>query len=424
MGSKETQTPPLQGRGKGWGISKERLAVLHERAKKLRLNPTEPEKILWRHLNRSQLAGYKFRRQAVIGDYIADFSCPSRSLIVEVDGDTHIAEKDVARDQKLERFGYRTLRFSNSDVMQNMDGVLEQIEMALVKGNRPHPNPSPEGEGLSAAQALREAAQKLDKTSDTPRLDAELLLAHILGLSRERLLLDLPKLRAPDEFEALVARREKSEPIAHLVGTKEFWGHAFTVSPDVLIPRPDSETLIEQAVQLFAGRQPAHILDLGTGSGALLLSTLSEFADAKGTGIDASAKALEIAHNNADRLNLSERAQFHLIDWKASNWVKPLSSPFDLILANPPYVATDAELSPDVAAYEPHQALFAGADGLDDYRIIIPALADLLTPAGLALLEIGFDQRDSVSNIARENGYVVECKQDLGGNDRLLILAR
>lgn len=280
-------------------------------------------------------------------------------------------------------------------------------------------NPVPD-----AAQALREAAQRLSKTSDTPRLDAELLLAHSLGVSRERLLLDLPKLSAPDDFEALVARRERSEPIAHLVGIKEFWGLAFTVSPDVLIPRPDSETLIEQAVELFAGRHPAHILDLGTGSGALLLSALSEFADAKGTGMDASAKAVEIAHHNADRLNLSERVQFRLMDWNASDWMKPLSGSFDLILANPPYVAKDAELSPDVAAYEPHSALFAGADGLDDYRTIIPALADLLTPDGIALLEIGFDQRKSVSKIAIENGYAVECKQDLGGNDRLLILKR
>lgn len=276
----------------------------------------------------------------------------------------------------------------------------------------------------SAAIALREAAQKLNEISDTPRLDAELLMAHMLGLSRERLLLDLPKLTAPDGFDTFVARREKSEPIAHLIGTKEFWGLEFTVSPDVLIPRPDSETLIEQAVQLFAGRPPANILDLGTGSGALLLATLSEFTDAKGTGIDASAKALEIAHNNADRLNLSERVGFHLIDWKTSNWVNPLSSPFDLVLANPPYVATNAELSPEVTEYEPHRALFAGAEGLDDYRTIIPVLAELLSPDGITLLEIGFDQRESVSKIASENGYVVECKQDLGGNDRLLVLAR
>lgn len=276
----------------------------------------------------------------------------------------------------------------------------------------------------SAADALREAAQTLSDVSDTPRLDAELLMAHALGIARERLLLDLPDLLAPQAFGALIARRQKSEPVAHLVGVKEFWGLEFIVSPDVLIPRPDSELLIEEAMQLFASNAPKNILDLGTGSGALLLAALTEFPDAVGVGIDASPKALEIAGTNADRLNLTDRAQFHLLDWTTPDWGQSLSGPFDLILANPPYVSTAANLSEDVAAYEPHSALFAGKDGLDDYKIFIPELDELLTSTGVALLEIGFDQQDSVSEIALKNDYVVECKQDLGGNNRLLILKR
>ncbi|NVD29064.1 peptide chain release factor N(5)-glutamine methyltransferase [Parasphingorhabdus flavimaris] len=275
-----------------------------------------------------------------------------------------------------------------------------------------------------AAAALREATQALGETSDSPRLDAELLLAHALQIERADLLLKLPELTAPAAFSALVERRRQSEPVAHIIGKKEFWGLDFQVTPDVLIPRPDSELLIEEAVRAFAARQPQKILDLGTGSGALVLAALSEFPGASGVGIDASAAALQIAHNNADALGLADRTRFLLIDWKTPDWTDSPGSGFDLILANPPYVSTDAILSRDVAGFEPHQALFAGKDGLADYRIIMPALAKLLSPTGLALLEIGFDQANPVSEIATANGYHVELKQDLGGNDRLLILRR
>jgi release factor glutamine methyltransferase len=182
--------------------------------------------------------------------------------------------------------------------------------------------------------------------------------------------------------------------------------------------------LIEEAVQIFAKSPPHHILDLGTGSGALLLAALHEFPEAQGTGIDASSKALQIAHNNADQLQLAARAKFALVDWTVPGWTKELAGPFDLILANPPYVANTAKLSADVYDYEPHPALFAGETGLDDYRIIIPALGNLLAAEGIALLEIGYDQAQSVSEIAKDNGYLVECKQDLSRNDRLLILRR
>lgn len=275
-----------------------------------------------------------------------------------------------------------------------------------------------------AAGALSEAAQSLAGISDSPRLDAELLLAHALQIERSELLLKLPDLKAPAEFPALVERRQRAEPIAHIIGNKEFWGLDFQVTPDVLIPRPDSELLIEEAVRIFASAPPRRILDLGTGSGALLLAALHEFPKARGLGMDASAAALQIAHNNADALGLADRASFLLLDWTLPDWKSALGSGFDLILVNPPYVATGARLSADVADFEPHQALFAGEQGLDDYRIILPALDKLLSPTGTALLEIGFDQANAVSEIALKNVYHVELKQDLSGNDRLLILRR
>ncbi|WP_109355956.1 peptide chain release factor N(5)-glutamine methyltransferase [Sphingorhabdus sp. EL138] len=274
------------------------------------------------------------------------------------------------------------------------------------------------------AAVLRNAAQALGSVSDTPRLDAELLMAHLLGIDREQLLLDLPKLTVPEGFAELLERRKAHEPVAHIIGEREFWSLPFHVSPDVLIPRPDSEILIETAVQIGKIHPPARILDLGTGSGALLLATLSEFPEAQGVGMDASAPALAVAHNNADRLRLSDRAHFILQDWTAVGWTQFLNGRFDLILANPPYVSTKAELSREVADFEPHQALFAGAQGMDDYEIIIPALVELLSENGTALLEIGFDQAEPVTKLAEKNGYIVECKQDLGGNDRLLVLRR
>ncbi|WP_415177856.1 peptide chain release factor N(5)-glutamine methyltransferase [Parasphingorhabdus sp.] len=275
-----------------------------------------------------------------------------------------------------------------------------------------------------AASALREAAQLFAEISDSPRLDAELLMAHVLQIERSELLLKLPALTVPSEFAALVERRQRSEPIAHIIGRKEFWGLDFQVTADVLIPRPDSELLIEEAVRLFASTHPQRILDLGTGSGALVLAALHEFPEARGLGMDASAAALQIAHNNADALGLADRASFLLLDWCQPDWTGSLGSGFDLILANPPYVASGVRLSADVADFEPHQALFAGEQGLDDYAIIIPALEKLLSPGGAALLEIGFDQANPVSEMATKSGYHVELKQDLGKNDRLLILRR
>lgn len=150
------EAPPLQGRDKGWGLSVEQLRLLHKRAAEMRRNPTEPEKRLWRHLSNAQLEGHKFRRQSVIGWFIADFLCPKKALIVEVDGDTHDEAKDRLRDDVLAGRGFRVVRVTNRDVMSNMDGVLRHILIALnaapPRWHKPHPNPSPEGEGLEAAR--------------------------------------------------------------------------------------------------------------------------------------------------------------------------------------------------------------------------------------------------------------------------------
>lgn len=157
--AKRLNSPPLQGRGRGWGISAEYLATLHKRAAEMRRNPTEPEKRLWRALSNGQANGHKFRRQAVIGRYIADFVCPQKALIVEVDGDTHDEAKDRLRDDVLAGLGFRVLRVSNHDVMANLEGVFDVVLSALAEASarweRPHPNPSPEGEGLDAVEAQK-----------------------------------------------------------------------------------------------------------------------------------------------------------------------------------------------------------------------------------------------------------------------------
>ena len=154
--ARATEAPPLQGRGLGWGLTASKLAELQRRAREMRRNPTEPEKRLWRYLSNSQVEDAKFRRQEVIGWFIADFACPSARLIVEVDGDTHDEAKDRLRDDVLNGFGYRVLRVTNLDVMSNADGVVAHIADALRNVETPHPNPSPEGEGLKKAQKLLE----------------------------------------------------------------------------------------------------------------------------------------------------------------------------------------------------------------------------------------------------------------------------
>jgi release factor glutamine methyltransferase len=275
--------------------------------------------------------------------------------------------------------------------------------------------------GLSAT--LHDAANALAAVSETARLDAELLMAFALGLDRSAMLLAQSNLTVPAGFASLLSRRLRHEPVAYITGTQAFWDLELSVTPDVLIPRADSETLIEAAIAGFTGAEPpARILDLGTGSGALLLAALSTFPKAQGIGVDASSTAIAVAQGNAQRLGFSTRAAFAHMSWRDAGWVAALDVRFDLILCNPPYVETSAVLAPMVADYEPHSALFAGTQGLDDYAILIPAIPALLAPAGIAVFEIGATQGDAVAGLARDNGFEARLHLDLAGNQRALTL--
>ena len=268
---------------------------------------------------------------------------------------------------------------------------------------------------MTISHALAAAARRLARVSDTPRLDAELLMAHALAIDRERLLLDSPQEPAPAAFEDLVARRLRHEPVAYIVGHRAFWTIDLAVGPGVLIPRPDSETLIEAAIAHFGARAPRHILDMGVGSGALLLAALAEWPEATGLGIDRSDAALNIARANAERLGMGDRARIERGSWDAA-----ASGKFDLVLCNPPYIETNAALPRDVSDYEPASALFAGADGLDDYRQIAPALR--LPPDGVACIEIGAEQGTAVRTLFALAGFDVQIKADLAGRDRCVVV--
>ncbi|MCM8558191.1 peptide chain release factor N(5)-glutamine methyltransferase [Sphingomicrobium sediminis] len=265
------------------------------------------------------------------------------------------------------------------------------------------------------------AEKRLRDVSDTPMLDAELLLAEALGVTRERLILGSGLSAIPASFEGLLERREAGEPLAYILGMRAFWTIELEVGPGVLIPRPDTETLLDAAVAHFKGGDgPKTILDLGTGPGSLLLAALDEWPDAKGVGVDASPTALDYARRNADRLDMSDRVVLKQGDWGAG-----LSVRFDLILCNPPYIADeDDEVAADVRAHEPTEALFAGADGLDDYRRIVPQLPALMAEDGLAVIEIGYRQADAVFALIEQAGLKASLHRDLAGRDRALAVRR
>ncbi|MDQ2893055.1 MAG: peptide chain release factor N(5)-glutamine methyltransferase [Pseudomonadota bacterium] len=218
----------------------------------------------------------------------------------------------------------------------------------------------------------------------------------------------------PPAFAALVARRAAHEPIAYITGIRGFWDIDLAVGPGALVPRADSETLIEAAIDHFGARAPAIILDLGTGPGTLLLAALSRWPRAKGIGIDRSDEALAYARHNAAALGVD--ATFRTGDWGTG-----LATRFDLILANPPYIGTAEPLPREVRDHEPAAALFAGADGLDAYRVLAPQLAGLLAPDGAAVVEIGHRQAAAVSALLGDQGLAVTLRRDLGGRDRCLV---
>ena len=261
---------------------------------------------------------------------------------------------------------------------------------------------------------------------DTPVLDARLIVQHALGISWDTLYLKDDQPLSDGErarLESELARRAAHEPVSRIVGRRHFWTLDLAVSPDTLDPRADTETLIEAVVTAIPDRaQALKILDLGTGTGAILLALLAEYPAATGLGVDLSDGALATARINAASHGLADRAAF-----QHGNWAEGLSGAFDLIVSNPPYIveADLAGLPPEVREHDPMLALDGGADGLDAYRALIPAIPTLLAPDGMAVLEIGAGQGDDVCRVARDNGLAeVARRADLGGIERALSFKR
>lgn len=268
------------------------------------------------------------------------------------------------------------------------------------------------------AKALSRATNELGRVSDTPRLDAELLMAEALHIDRDKLILSPPQREVPKRFGEMLDRRKAGEPIAYITGRRAFWNIELHVGPGVLIPRPDSEVLIASALEHFDGTSgPKRILDLGTGPGTLLLAALDLWPDSTGVGVDVSRRAMSYASANARRLGFEARVKL-----KEGDWARGLKERFDLILCNPPYVAENAELGPGVREFEPDEALFAGRDGLDAYRELAPQLPALLNSGGLAAIEIGHDQADAVTALLAREGLQASIATDLGNRPRAALL--
>lgn len=269
----------------------------------------------------------------------------------------------------------------------------------------------------SIATLLAEGAASLRAAGiDDPQREARRLLAHATGHN----LLDRAARIDPGAYASLLARRAAREPLALITGTQGFWTLDLEVSPATLIPRADTETLIEAALAARPDRAAIHrILDLGTGTGAILLAALAEYPAAWGLGLDRVAAAAALARRNAARNHLAARAAFAAADWAA-----PIAARFNLVFSNPPYIetATIPTLQPEVARHEPATALDGGPDGLDAYRTLIPTLPRLLAPGGLAILEIGQGQEDAVAALGRAHGFTVTTRPDLAGIARALLL--
>ncbi|GGO08746.1 release factor glutamine methyltransferase [Iodidimonas muriae] len=263
----------------------------------------------------------------------------------------------------------------------------------------------------------------------SPLLDAQVLLGHCLDLDRMALLLKRDH-HVPNEpwrlYCQLIDRRANFEPVAYLVGNREFCGLDFQLSPATLIPRPDSETLVEAVLAAIADHEaPLRVLDLGTGSGCLLLSLLAVLPKATGVGLDISEDALSMAKTNAKRLDLENRASFKQSEWTAA--LDPKAAPFDVVLSNPPYISHDdlAQLMPDVRCYEPMGALDGGPDGLDAYRAIIEQIPPFLSADGLLAFELGAGQAPMVGTLLQTAfGQPPSIHKDLAGHDRVVLFRK
>ena len=269
---------------------------------------------------------------------------------------------------------------------------------------------------------INKAAEQLAAAGiDNPRLDARVLLAHVLNRPSGEIALSDFEIteEAAQRFESSVTRRANREPLAYITGHREFWSLPFAVGPGVLIPRPETETVIEEAQKLFPDtKAPVHILDLGTGSGILLLTLLHLYPNARGVGIDASGDALRWARANAAALGLESRATL-----EQRNWDEGIEGTFDLIVSNPPYIARDvlAGLEPELSL-EPRAALDGGVDGLDAYRALAPILVRRAALGGTILVEIGADQGEAVPAILRATGLqILHVANDLAGHSRVVV---
>ena len=283
-------------------------------------------------------------------------------------------------------------------------------------------------DGASYDALLRDTAVALTAAGiDNARFEARLLLSRATGLAIEQLISrgpDAAPAAAAATLRELTARRVRREPMAYILGEREIWGLPFKVSPAVLIPRPDSETVIETVLDLLPDRsRKLRILDLGLGSGCLLLTLLREYPQATGVGIDASEAALAVAQANAEALGVAPRARLTTGDWRQAGWTDLLEGPFDLLVSNPPYIESAAVggLMPEVARHEPRLALDGGADGLAAYRIIAAALPALVVPGGWAIVEVGEGQAPEIASLFAAAGLAPRpSRKDLGGIERVV----
>jgi release factor glutamine methyltransferase len=283
--------------------------------------------------------------------------------------------------------------------------------------------------GLSLVKAHRAAVRMLRQAGiETPELDARLLLCHAASLSHEDYVAGFEHALPPDaaaRFGAFIERRLAGEPVSRILGIREFYGRPFRINASTLDPRPDTETLIEAALALVDGEgrreTPLNILDLGTGSGCILITLLAELPQASGVGVDLSLPALSLAQANAHTLGVGDRATFFI-----SDWLEAVGGTFDLVVANPPYLsgADMAALATEVRDHDPRGALDGGPDGLSAYRRIVPHLRKVLRQGGITLFEIGPGQADAVLRLLAEAGPAVEDGQclwhDLGGRPRVV----
>ena len=276
-------------------------------------------------------------------------------------------------------------------------------------------------------QAFRDAWQRLEQAGiESARTDARLLLGHVLGGGAERVLAEKGRaltVAEEGQLNALLERRLAREPMSHIRGYREFWSLNFKVTNATLTPRPDTETLIEALLDQ-APKSVASVLDLGTGSGCIVLALLSEWTDASGVGVDASPDALSVATENAQSLNMAERVNFVQADWTADAWATDLGGPFDVVVSNPPYIPADdiGGLDADVRDFEPMSALDGGVDGLDAYRTIVSGGHDLIAKGGVLAFEVGIGQARDVADLMANAGFtVLEIRKDLGGIERAVV---